>query len=331
MKSLSDLLAVISAEKRRLCYVFNLDGLGIFKQLQFEEFLYRRATSVSKNCAFLLVNNLARTEKSSIILGLSGKPGDFIRDIQLCRRENVEVIKRFTGGGTVVVDKNIVISSIIATHEWMNGYVNRHAGAGAYGGVASSADPKTPNMPVISQWLVDAIYRKSGIFNSRFGLLDGDFVVESPLSQFKGSESAKVQVESPENNSVHYKVGGNAQACSTSAFVYHTSFLWSISPNISRLLVKPKRRPKYRGERDHGEFLKSVQLGLSNEYRDSGKFANALRGMVDDYRLVEIEGDSRNEEEVTDKNHPQRLIIRGNVIDEAIESMDKLSTVLLDI
>ena len=55
------------------------------------------------------------------------------------------------------------------------------------------------------------------------------------------------------------KVGGNAQTISRDRWVHHTSFLWSFSEARMSMLRMPEKRPEYRRNRPHGEFLTTLQ------------------------------------------------------------------------
>lgn len=51
------------------------------------------------------------------------------------------------------------------------------------------------------------------------------------------------------------KFAGNAQAISRERFVHHTSILWSFKEENMRLLTLPEKRPAYRADRKHEDFL----------------------------------------------------------------------------
>jgi len=80
-------------------------GLSILKQLQIEEALLR-ATSDN----WLLLND--GTSQPAIVMGISGKPGELVHQ-EAARNQGVQLIKRFSGGGTVVVDDNTLFATII--------------------------------------------------------------------------------------------------------------------------------------------------------------------------------------------------------------------------
>jgi hypothetical protein len=51
------------------------------------------------------------------------------------------------------------------------------------------------------------------------------------------------------------KFAGNAQAISRERFVHHTSILWSFKKENMALLTLPEKRPAYRADRKHENFL----------------------------------------------------------------------------
>lgn len=55
------------------------------------------------------------------------------------------------------------------------------------------------------------------------------------------------------------KVGGNAQTITRGRFVHHTSFLTDMDPALMRVLKLPPKRPAYRGDRSHEDFLTTTR------------------------------------------------------------------------
>lgn len=55
------------------------------------------------------------------------------------------------------------------------------------------------------------------------------------------------------------KFGGNAQTISRDRWVHHTSFLWDFHPKNMELLRLPEKRPDYRRDRPHGDFLTKLR------------------------------------------------------------------------
>ena len=80
-------------------------GLCVLRQLRLEETLFR---ANDENWA--IVNDGA--PRRAIVLGISGKPHRLI-DVAAAHEDDVLVIKRFTGGGTVVVDADTQFVSLV--------------------------------------------------------------------------------------------------------------------------------------------------------------------------------------------------------------------------
>ncbi|UKK01539.2 lipoate--protein ligase [Theileria orientalis] len=261
-KSANDLIKLIGGNRARSLYVFNLDGLDILRQLRFEEFIYRNASPVAHNSSFFLVNG-SHIDRS-VVFGLSGNPSDFVKDFKFCKDSGIKLIKRFSGGGTVLIDENTVTSSFIATH--------------------SFAPSLMANQ--ICKWTFDNVYNKFSMFKANFALVDGDFVVRMPTttscngSLTSGNNSTSNSLSNDGDDHVYFKVGGNAQAFSKHSFVHHTCFVWQVSPLIDKVLLIPRRMPKYRRNRDHGLFLQSVSQCLSDNSATRADFSKNLRESI---------------------------------------------------
>ncbi|XVF11905.1 hypothetical protein REPUB_Repub08aG0068300 [Reevesia pubescens] len=84
-------------------------GLPILQQLHIEERLLR--TSSENWC---IIND--GTTHPTIVMGVSGKPAELL-EIESVLRDQVPVIRRFTGGGTVIVDHGIIFVTFICNKE----------------------------------------------------------------------------------------------------------------------------------------------------------------------------------------------------------------------
>lgn len=85
-------------------HLLQLDHIPIFQQLQIEEALLRTDT---KNWFILNTGS-----PPAIVMGISGKPHEFI-DPKKMDAAPLPIIKRFSGGGTVVVDENTLFATFI--------------------------------------------------------------------------------------------------------------------------------------------------------------------------------------------------------------------------
>lgn len=148
----------------------------------------------------------------TVVLGIGGKVEALV-DAHKAAQLGVPLVRRFTGGGTVVVDGNTLFTSIIGST------VELGCGRG----------PRE-----IMSW-TEKLYR--GMFESvstagtTFALREHDYVFGDK------------------------KFGGSAQGLSRDRMVHHTSFLWDYNPGVMGLLRLPERRPDYRKDRPHSEFL----------------------------------------------------------------------------
>jgi len=189
--------------------VLRLRGLSIFNQLQFEEVLLRR----NKENWFLLNSGMAGT---SIVLGFSGKVAELVDEKAVrAASEQVTLIRRYSGGGTVVVDKSTLFASFV-----MNA-----------GDVPSLPYPR--DIMNWSETIYGPTFAAFGIPN--FSLRENDYVF--------GEQ----------------KIGGNAQSISKDRWTHHTSFLWDFDETKMQYLQLPKKRPAYRGDRPHGDFVARVK------------------------------------------------------------------------
>ena len=74
------------------------------------------------------------------------------------------------------------------------------------------------------------------------------------------------------------KMGGNAQAIVKGGWLHHTSFLWDYEDQNMEYLVLPGKRPKYRGDRPHRDFLVKLKsrFGALDERSDDGSDGDAF-------------------------------------------------------
>ena len=168
-------------------------------------------------------------QNPTVVVGLGGKP-ERLLDADELKKRPVPVIRRFTGGGTVVVNGGIVVTSLI---------------------IGKDCAACAPFPRDIMTW-TEGIYREAFsqmIDSDKFALRDHDYVFEDR------------------------KVGGNAQSIVKDKWIHHTSFLWDFDDADMRYLTLPEKRPQYRGDRSHDDFL--AKLGLLSGV-DSGEGALKL-------------------------------------------------------
>jgi lipoate-protein ligase A len=204
---------------RRSIRLLRLNQVPIFYQLKIEEALFRIDTS-SNWCV------LNRGSSPAIVMGISGKINELV-DTEAARRRNIPVIRRFTGGGTVIIDPGTVLVSLICNKD---------------------AVPEQPAFPrELMRW-------SENFYQPVFANL-----LSSSGTQTQGTlQRPMFTLQENDYCLADTKIGGNAQSISSLRWVHHTSFLWSFSAENMRLLTLPAKRPSYRHDRAHDAFLTSI-------------------------------------------------------------------------
>lgn len=126
-------------------HILHLQNVSIFQQLQLEEALLRND---QRN--FCLINE---GSPPAIVMGISGKVEELI-DREKLSQKRVPVIKRFSGGGTVVVDENTLFISFICERNFVD---------------------FVPYPEPIMRW-TEEIYRRA-LRHSSFCLKESDYVI----------------------------------------------------------------------------------------------------------------------------------------------------------
>jgi len=211
-------------------------GFGVKEMLVLEEALLRHDPSRS--------NWLVQTPGPAhpvIVLGLSGKPRDLINLERWKTYDGqLEVVKRFTGGGTVVLGPDTLLASWI-----MRGWP---AGTNpAPAAESPRADPRA-----IMSWS-EEVYRP----------MVADCFGDEMAMTFHARENDYVLGD--------VKFGGNAQAITRGDWVHHTSFLWDWRPEHMALLSHPRKQPDYRKQRSHESFLTPLRKHAeAHHHRERG-------------------------------------------------------------
>jgi len=140
-------------------------------------------------------------------MGISGKPEELIHTASV-KQDKIPVIKRFSGGGTVIVDENTLFISFILSKDALDIH---------------------PYPEPILRWSAD-LYKDAWKIPN-FHLRENDYCIGEK------------------------KCGGNAQYIKKDRWLHHTSFLWDYTHSNMNYLLMPAKRPKYRQDRDHLDFL----------------------------------------------------------------------------
>lgn len=184
---------------KQTLHLIHTRGMPIFEQLQLEEAFLRTDT---RNICFINVGS-----PKAIVMGISGAPEKLLH-LESVKRNQIPVIKRFSGGGTVIVDEKTLFISFL---------FNKDA-------ISIPAFPE----PLL-RWSAD-LYQKSWKIPN-FSLQAQDYTIGKR------------------------KCGGNAQYIRKDRWLHHTSFLWDYSEKNMEYLLLPPKRPDYRQDRSHADFL----------------------------------------------------------------------------
>jgi lipoate-protein ligase A len=87
------------------------------------------------------------------------------------------------------------------------------------------------------------------------------------------------------------KMGGNAQAITgRQGWLHHTSFLWDYKDiNMERYLKLPEKRPEYRSNRTHKDFLVKLKDYYGNKDHDYRIFIDSMKEACEEGGLVETD------------------------------------------
>jgi lipoate-protein ligase A len=243
-----------------------------------------------------------------IVLGIGGKP-ELLLNVDAVQRDGVVCIKRFSGGGTVVVDADCIWTTLIFQPQNSKDLSpQQHPSPTLPHDSYLQEDSAAPS-PVsffpqpypreIMEWTSRYIFQplfdrlrqqqqqkqqrqqasSSSSNNNRPTLImdtkscgaleNTGRVVSIPNTTKSGNKAEDAASKTNrfdsmtfalrENDYVlgNYKMGGNAQSIvKHGRWLHHTSFLWNYDVrNMQNYLLMPKKRPAYRSDRAHGDFL----------------------------------------------------------------------------
>jgi lipoate-protein ligase A len=228
-----------------------------------------------------------------IVMGIGGKP-DKLLNIDLVKQDGVVVIKRFSGGGTVILDPASIWTSFIGRNhdfphvepypksimQWSADSVF----APAFSKLNETTDGVDNNISGQKTLVVD--YKScSATDNSGMKItlptsrwIDDDLNTPRTLPDFLLRENDYVLGER--------KMGGNAQSIVKGGWLHHTSFLWDYDNENMEYLSLPAKRPDYRGDRSHDDFL----VKLKTHYGKSNRpfFKSLKEACAEEFDLEEV-------------------------------------------
>ncbi len=169
-----------------------------------------------------------------VVLGRSSDPQVEV-DLAACRREGVPVLRRVSGGGTVLAGPGCLMYAVVLDYRALP---HLRAVDGAHRHVleriAAALAPQVPG--VAHAGISDLVVREEGVVQQKN-------VIEA-------------------ENTPTLKVSGNAMRAKRDHFLYHGTLLYDFAlDRIGQLLATPTRVHTYRQDRPHGEFVTNLPLG----------------------------------------------------------------------
>ena len=210
------------------------------------------------------------SDQCMVVMGIGGKP-DKLLNIPQIERDKVMVVKRFSGGGTVVLDSQSLWTTFIGRNKDY---------------VPSGVQPYPRE---IMEWSADTIFgptfdkmvkQKQHLGQKKTLAVDIKSCSATEnigkVTSVASNESSPLQFGLREHDYVlgEMKMGGNAQSIVKDGWLHHTSFLWDYDLSNMDYLKLPEKRPDYRGDRSHGEFLVALRSFFGTSH---GPFISNLR------------------------------------------------------
>ena len=231
--------------------------------------------------------DVTRNSNCAIIMGIGGAP-ERLLDIDLVRKDGVQVVKRFSGGGTVVVDHSSLFTTFIGRTEDL---------------------PHIEPYPrAIMKWSADALFspafdgmktaalgRGVGGSNKKTLVADNESCGaenSGRLRTFLSRPDYEGDIPNFELRETDYvlgdlKIGGNAQAIVKGGWLHHTSFLWDYVDEHMSYLTLPQKQPSYRSNRSHGDFLVKIKKYYGTLEGGKTAFFNEVRNASEEVFDVE--------------------------------------------
>jgi lipoate-protein ligase A len=197
-----------------------------------------------------------------IVMGIGGKAENLL-NMELVKKDGVQVLKRFSGGGTVVLDHSSLWTTFIGrTKDLVNVQafprpIMKWSADSIFGPAFSRFKQESLNTPRLtkhnnkrSTMVVDT---KSCSATENSGRVHGISTSQETKQQMDDiPEFALVETDYVLGER---KIGGNAQSIVNGGWLHHTSFLWDYDDENMKYLSLPSKRPDYRGDRSHDDFL----------------------------------------------------------------------------
>lgn len=267
--------------------LLSTENLCIYEQLCLEEMLFR---ANDENWAWINLGS-----PPTIVLGRTNNARDLIHfeHVQAASPQspspynpphsppkisaNISIVRRFSAGGTVVVDQNTLFFSLILNQNTLR------------------SDP-----------LFERIVGKKRLEERGRGLssvypqecLTWHAQLLAPLF-----EGYPYHLRDQDLCFGEKKIAGQAQAFSKKRLVHHSTFLIDYDPTLMQLLKIPPKQPTYRAKRSHEQFLTTLTHEMGPAAKDlKEKMIDLLRNHylleekgIDDLRAIASKSSSRQE------------------------------------
>jgi lipoate-protein ligase A len=233
------------------------------------QYLHMPTTTDSASKSMNTTNN----NKPCIIMGIGGKPRELLH-VDKVRAQEMETIKRFSGGGTVVMNRDCIWTTIIGRSNTTtcNG-ADQKQQEQQQQQQPSSVPLRIEHVPAFPRPIME--WTAAAVFGPFFEQLNQQQHQQQQQQQSKRLHDMPhfqlVQhdyVFAHDDDAPGRKMGGNAQAIVRQGWLHHSSFLWDYNDNDMLVLKLPHKRHEYRGDRNHAEFLlklKDVYSSLKKE------------------------------------------------------------------
>ena len=195
-----------------------------------------------------------------IVMGIGGK-AELLLNSDLVKKDGVQVIKRFSGGGTVVLDHSSLWTTFIGRTKDITQVeafprpIMHWSADRIFGPAFTAFTQQALSTPVVapakrSTMVLDT---KSCSATENSGRVVQLLASEEPSEERMDiPEFALVETDYVLGER---KMGGNAQSIVKGGWLHHTSFLWDYNNENMEYLSLPSKRPEYRGDRSHDDFL----------------------------------------------------------------------------
>lgn len=223
-------------------------------------------------------------------MGIGGKPKDLI-NLDLVKKDGVLVLKRFSGGGTVVLDHSSLWTTLIGRSDKfvdIEPYprpIMEFSANKVFGPAFASLKQKALLNPAA---FVTAIYPTMIVDTKSCGTENSGRTLQLPTS-IPAKDLRIPEFSLRENDYVlgERKMGGNAQSIVKGGWLHHTSFLWDYVDEHMEYLSLPSKRPEYRGDRKHEDFLVKLKTHYG-PLQTTAFFASVKEACVDEFDVEQV-------------------------------------------